>query len=141
MAGRICVNLALPELPGEEEPKVSIKGGDRSQIIGPLVWFHLFGPKRLVRNYTPVIEELKWGKILIGIEYSPNPWKYISAEHYPQQLLRRVKIENRDKEPKAIVDITADQKARAIGKSGINIRLASMLTKFQIELNEVEGIT
>ena len=57
-------------------------------------------------------------------------------------IVKSVKIENRDtSEQKAIVDITTDQKAKAIGKSGINIRLASMLTGYQIELNEVEGIT
>ena len=33
------------------------------------------------------------------------------------------------------------QKAKAIGKAGINIRLASMLTGYAIELNEVAGIT
>jgi N utilization substance protein A len=41
---------------------------------------------------------------------------------------------------KAIINITADQKAKAIGKSGINIRLASMLTGYTIELKEVEGV-
>ena len=42
---------------------------------------------------------------------------------------------------KALVNITGDQKAKAIGKSGINIRLASMLTGYSIELNEIEGFT
>jgi len=40
-----------------------------------------------------------------------------------------------------LVNITADQKAKAIGKDGINIRLASMLTGYSLELNEIEGIT
>ena len=40
-----------------------------------------------------------------------------------------------------MINITGDQKAKAIGKSGINIRLASMLTGYTIELNEVEGVT
>ena len=40
---------------------------------------------------------------------------------------------------KAIVTINADQKGRAIGKVGLNIRLASMLTKHEIELNIIEG--
>jgi N utilization substance protein A len=42
---------------------------------------------------------------------------------------------------KAIVTITEDQKSRAIGKVGLNIRLAAMLTECDIELNVVEGIT
>lgn len=37
---------------------------------------------------------------------------------------------------KAIVTLPSDQKSKAIGKSGINIRLASMLTGFNIELVE-----
>ncbi len=75
------------------------------------------------------------------IEYSPIPEMYITRALSPA-IVKSVKIENRDTtEQKAIVDITGDQKAKAIGKSGINIRLASMLTGYQIELNEVEGIT
>ena len=54
--------------------------------------------------------------------------------------MQNVQIENKNTaHQKAIVKITKDQKAKAIGKSGINIRLASMLTKYQIELEEVEG--
>jgi N utilization substance protein A len=75
------------------------------------------------------------------IEYSPIPEMYITRALSPA-IVKHVKIENRDtSEQKAIVNITNDQKAKAIGKSGINIRLASMLTGYQIELNEVEGIT
>ncbi len=75
------------------------------------------------------------------IEYSPIPEMYITRALSPA-IVKSVKIENRDtSEQKALVDITNDQKAKAIGKSGINIRLASMLTGYQIELNEVEGIT
>jgi len=75
------------------------------------------------------------------IEYSPIPEMYITRALSPA-VVKHVRIENRDtSEQKAIVDITTDQKAKAIGKSGINIRLASMLTGYQIELNEVEGIT
>jgi N utilization substance protein A len=42
---------------------------------------------------------------------------------------------------KAIITLPADQKSKAIGKSGINIRLASMLTGLQIELNETNEKT
>ena len=38
---------------------------------------------------------------------------------------------------KAIVTIPSDQKSKAIGKAGLNIRLASMLTKYDIELIEI----
>jgi len=75
------------------------------------------------------------------IEYAPMPEMYITRSLSPA-IVKGVVIENRGtKDQKAIVSITADQKAKAIGKSGINIRLASMLTGFQIELKEVEGIS
>ena len=38
---------------------------------------------------------------------------------------------------KAVVSLVTEQKSKAIGKSGINIRLASMLTGYEIELNEL----
>ena len=42
---------------------------------------------------------------------------------------------------KAIVTINSDQKSKAIGNDGLNIRLASMLTKYDIELVEVVSMT
>ncbi len=69
------------------------------------------------------------------LEYSPIPEVYVTRALSPA-IVKSVKIDGE----KAIVNITSDQKAKAIGKNGINIRLASMLTGFNIELNEVEGI-
>ncbi len=52
------------------------------------------------------------------------------------------KVPYKDKQKdKAIVTLLSDQKARAIGRAGLNIRLASMITKCDIELNEIEGTT
>lgn len=45
--------------------------------------------------------------------------------------------ENKAPKDKAIVQIKSDQKSKAIGKSGINIRLASMLCDCEIELQEI----
>jgi transcription termination/antitermination protein NusA len=42
---------------------------------------------------------------------------------------------------KAIVTIPSDQKSKAIGKAGLNIRLASMLTKYDIELIEIASLS
>ncbi|MBN2825952.1 MAG: transcription termination/antitermination protein NusA [Campylobacterales bacterium] len=70
------------------------------------------------------------------LEYSPIPEIYVTRALSPA-IVQNIKIDD----TKAIVDITSDQKAKAIGRSGINIRLASMLTGYTIELNEVEGIT
>ncbi len=77
------------------------------------------------------------GENIDCIEYSPIPEIFITRALSPA-IVQNVKCDEASK--KATVDITSDQKAKAIGKQGINIRLASMLTGYDIELNEVEGI-
>jgi len=79
------------------------------------------------------------GENIDCIEYSPIPEIYISRALSPAVIKSIRIISNKEGEKKAIADVTSDQKARAIGKSGINIRLASMLTKYAIELNDIEG--
>jgi len=71
------------------------------------------------------------------IEFSPIPEVFITRALSPA-ITQSIKVDADEK--KAIINITGDQKAKAIGKSGINIRLASMLTGYTIELNEVEGV-
>jgi len=66
------------------------------------------------------------------IEYSPIPEIFVARSLSPA-IISSVKIEGE----KAVVTLPSDQKSKAIGKSGINIRLASMLTGYQIELNEI----
>jgi len=78
------------------------------------------------------------GENIDCIEYSPIPEIFITRSLSPA-ITQSIKVDNEEK--KAVVNITSDQKAKAIGKSGINIRLASMLTGYAIELNEIEGIT
>ncbi|HIE35297.1 MAG TPA: transcription termination/antitermination protein NusA [Campylobacterales bacterium] len=65
------------------------------------------------------------------IEYSTIPEIFVSRSLSPA-IITSVKIED----SKAIVTLPTDQKSKAIGKNGINIRLASMLTGFEIELKE-----
>jgi N utilization substance protein A len=77
------------------------------------------------------------GENIDCIEYSPIPEIYITRALSPA-ITKSIKVDQEEK--KAVINITSDQKAKAIGKSGINIRLASMLTGYAIELNEVEGI-
>ncbi len=125
--------ISAARIPGERA-KISLKT-DQMNVdpIGAAV-----GQKGVRIN--AVSAELN-GENIDCIEYSPIPEMYITRALSPA-IVKSVKIENRDtNDQKAIVDITSDQKAKAIGKSGINIRLASMLTGYQIELNEVEGIT
>ena len=74
------------------------------------------------------------GENIDCIEYSSIPEKYIARALSPA-IISAVRIEGE----KAIVTLPADQKSKAIGKSGINIRLASMLTGYEIELVELGG--
>jgi len=83
-----------------------------------------------------VSEELH-GENIDCIEYSDIPEMYVSRALSPA-IISAVRIEeNEDGTKKAIVTVPSDQKSKAIGKSGINIRLASMLTGFEIELVEL----
>jgi N utilization substance protein A len=79
------------------------------------------------------------GENIDCVEYSPIPEVFITRALSPA-IVQSIKITD-TKNKKALVNITNDQKAKAIGKSGINIRLASMLTGYTIELNEIEGIS
>jgi len=83
-----------------------------------------------------VSEELN-GENIDCIEFSPIPEVFITRALSPA-ITQNIKIDTDEK--KAVIGITGDQKAKAIGRSGINIRLASMLTGYTIELDEVEGI-
>ncbi len=71
------------------------------------------------------------GENIDCIEFSQIPEKYVLRALSPA-IISSVKIEGE----KAIVTLPSDQKSKAIGKSGINIRLASMLTGYEIELVE-----
>ncbi len=81
------------------------------------------------------------GENIDCVEYSDIPEKFISRALSPA-IISNVKIEKYAEfgiKGKAIVTIPSDQKSKAIGKAGLNIRLASMLTKYDIELKEVGG--
>lgn len=96
---------------------------------------------------SAVSEELH-GENIDCVDYSPIPEMFISRALSPA-MIKSVKIEKPIKfdeengsvieKGKAIVTISSDQKSKAIGKAGLNIRLTSMLTKYDIELNEVES--
>ena len=91
---------------------------------------------------TAVSEQLN-GENIDCIEYTTIPEMFVSRALSPA-IVQGVKIEKAKKEDekdKAIVTLLSDQKARAIGRSGLNIRLASMLTQCDIELHEIEGVT
>ncbi|NOX16308.1 MAG: transcription termination/antitermination protein NusA [Epsilonproteobacteria bacterium] len=77
------------------------------------------------------------GENIDCIEYSTIPEIFISRALSPA-IISNVKIVSEDK---AVVTLLPDQKSKAIGKSGINIRLTSMLTGYEIELVELETTT
>jgi len=86
-------------------------------------------------------------KELIGenidcIEYTNIPELFVSRTMSPAIISHVEIVKNEEGEnEKAIITLPADQKSKAIGKSGINIRLASMLTGMQIELVENDSVT
>lgn len=86
-----------------------------------------------------VSEELN-GENIDCVEYTNVPELFISRAMSPA-IISSVVIhdtpEGADK--KATVILPSDQKSKAIGRSGINIRLASMLTGYAIELEEQAG--
>lgn len=74
------------------------------------------------------------GENIDCIEYSTIPEILVSRALSPA-IISSVKVVGN----KAIVTLPSDQKSKAIGKSGINIRLASMLCEIDIELIEIAG--
>lgn len=75
------------------------------------------------------------GESIDCIEYSSIPELFISRIMSPA-IISSIQIVKDDEKSKAIITLPADQKSKAIGKSGINIRLASMLSGMEIELVE-----
>ncbi|AXH15971.1 transcription termination factor NusA [Malaciobacter mytili] len=88
---------------------------------------------------SAVSQELH-GESIDCVEYSTVPEMFLSRALSPA-IISSVVIEKSlipNKNDKATVTIPSDQKSKAIGKAGLNIRLASMLTKTDIELIEIE---
>ncbi len=79
-----------------------------------------------------ISKELK-GENIDVIEYNSTPELFVARALSPA-IVDNVTIEDEI----AKVSLKPDQKAKAIGKNGINITLASMLTKQKIELVEKE---
>ncbi|MBA1437913.1 MAG: transcription termination/antitermination protein NusA [Epsilonproteobacteria bacterium] len=86
-----------------------------------------------------VSEELI-GENIDCIEYTNIPELFVSRAMSPAIISHVEIIKNEEGvNEKAIVTLPSDQKSKAIGKSGINIRLASMLTGMEIDLVEADG--
>ncbi|MDL0114144.1 transcription termination factor NusA [Campylobacter felis] len=70
------------------------------------------------------------------IEYSSEN-EILIARALAPAIINSVKIEDKT----AVVSLNSEQKSKAIGKNGINIRLTSMLSGFEIELKELGAKT
>ncbi|MBK1991213.1 transcription termination/antitermination protein NusA [Campylobacter sp. 2018MI35] len=68
------------------------------------------------------------------VEFS-NEIEILIARALAPAIISSVKI----KDKKAIVSLNNDQKSKAIGRNGINIRLVSMLSSCEIELNVLDS--
>ncbi|MDA3967384.1 MULTISPECIES: transcription termination factor NusA [Helicobacter] len=118
-------------IPGERA-KVSLKSNSaKIDSVGATV-----GVKGVRIN--AVSKELK-NENIDCIEYSNQPELYIARALSPALVISVKLDENNETNDtkKAIVNISDKQKPKAIGRNGINIRLASMLTGYEIQLVEI----
>lgn len=118
---------ASARIPGERAKVALISASPNVDPVGATV-----GTKGVRIN--AVTKELN-GENIDAIEFSNEPAILITRAMAPA-IISSVKIVD---EKKAVVSIATEQKSKAIGKSGINIRLASMLSGFEIELVEIGG--
>lgn len=143
-------NLLILEVPELKDKKVIIEAsaripGSRSKIalstteaqidpIGAVV-----GVKGV--RISSVSRQLH-GENIDCVEYSTVPEMFISRALSPAIVssVKIVKAPTYGEKGKAVVTVPSDQKSKAIGKAGLNIRLASMLTKYDIELIEIPSI-
>lgn len=117
-------------IPGERAKIALISTHPQVDAVGATV-----GVKGVRIN--AVSEELI-GENIDCIEYTSIPELFISRTMSPAIIshVEIIKSEDEEENDKAIITLPSDQKSKAIGKSGINIRLASMLTGMNIELVE-----
>lgn len=78
-----------------------------------------------------VIAELGNEKIDV-VAFNDDPVKFIIAALSPAKV---DKVKTNDKTKEALVDVPEDQLSLAIGKEGQNVRLASKLTGWKIDIN------
>lgn len=130
--------MASARIPGERAKIALLALDPQIDPIGAIV-----GVKGMRIN--AVSEELN-NESIDCIEYSELKEMFISRALSPA-IINSVKVEEEEHIQedgykkvitKAIVIIGSDQKSRAIGRVGLNIRLAGMLTKSDIQINEVQ---
>jgi len=131
--GTVIVEKAA-RIPGERAKIALISTHPQVDAVGATV-----GVKGVRIN--SVSEELI-GENIDCIEYTSIPELFVSRTMSPAIISHVEIVKNEEGEnEKAIITLPGDQKSKAIGKSGINIRLASMLTGLNIELVETDSTT
>lgn len=127
IADDIVIVEKSARIPGERAKVALISTDPRIDPIGATV-----GVKGVRIN--AVSQELL-GENIDCIEYTPIPELFVARVMSPA-IISHIEIVNN---LKAIITLPSDQKSKAIGRSGINIRLASMLTGLEIELVEQDN--
>jgi len=131
--GAVIIEKAA-RIPGERAKIALISTHPQVDAVGATV-----GVKGVRIN--SVSEELI-GENIDCIEYTNIPELFVSRTMSPAIISHVEIVKNEDGEhEKAIITLPSDQKSKAIGKKGINIRLASMLTGMEIELVETDEIS
>lgn len=126
----ILIMHAVAREPGVRS-KVSISSNNsRVDAIGACI-----GEKG--RRIANIIKELNGEKVDLVL-YTPNQEEYIAHALSPAKNLN-VSIPN-DSENEALVIADDENLSLAIGKKGINIKLASKLTKFKINIKTLDDI-
>lgn len=125
-------NIEIKDLvrqPGERA-KVAVRSRDRDiDPVGACI-----GVKG--NRILAISKELQGEKIDI-IEWSPHPLKYAKAALSPARVDRLLLLNKEEKIIQAVV--ARDQLSLAIGKKGINVKLASRLVGWKIEIKP-EGL-
>lgn len=119
---------AIAREPGDRAKIAVISHDDRIDAVGACV-----GMKG-VRIHA-IVRELNNENIDV-INFTDDPLTFITRALAPAKLKE---IQLNKEEKKASVTVAADQVSLAIGKNGQNVRLASRLTKFDIQLIKEGG--
>ncbi len=83
-----------------------------------------------------VMAELNNERIDI-IQYAENPEQYIKASLSPAKITQ-IQLNNQQK--RAAIFVATDQRPLAIGKNGQNVRLASILTGWEIDIKDASEL-
>ena len=115
----------IARIPGDRAKVAVVSHDERVDPVGACV-----GVKG-VRIHA-VVRELANENIDV-LEWSDDPKKLISRALSPAEPIS-VKLNTDAEPPRARVEVVADEVSQAIGKGGVNIRLASQLTGFEIDV-------